>query len=113
MTARKPSKAKALTLALTREEVMAEIKAPAARKKEIEDQHFLLDPDTVISDSEFTLRFVPFRALDTALITKRFPVDKFDQFYKLALDTATFKKDFSENELVEFQKVTYRIKLEG
>ena len=96
-------------LAARRREIMDTITALTKEKAEIDEQLLLLDPSTDLAGDGVTLSFTPVHSLDTAFVTKKFPASKRPEFYKLALDTAEFKKHFSPNELEDFQRISYRI----
>lgn len=96
-------------LAARRREIMDQIAALTKEKTAIDEKLLELDPDTDLTGDGVSLSFTPVHSLDTAFVTKKFPVSKHPEFYKLALDTTEFKKHFSPNELEDFQKVTYRI----
>lgn len=95
-------------LAARRREIMDTIAALTKEKAEIDAQLDLLPRDTDLTGDGVHLSFSPVRGLDTEFITKKFPATKRPEFYKLVLDTAEFKKHFSPNELVDFEKITYR-----
>lgn len=95
-------------LAHRRQELIERIKADTAEKSKIDAQLDTLEPGVAHEAGDLIIRRTPVRGLDATVITKKFPASKRPEFYKLTLDTAEFKKHFSEIELEAFQKITYR-----
>lgn len=95
-------------LAHRRQAVMDTIKELTAEKAQIDAQLELLDPGVPYEAGDLVITRTPIRALDAMIISKKFPPAKRPEFYKLALDTAEFKKHFSAIELEDFQTISYR-----
>lgn len=51
------------------------------------------------------------RTLDAAKIEKEFPVDKFPDFYKVAVDTAGVKHHIAPVDLPKYQKVSTSVRI--
>lgn len=88
-------------------EVKAVLKTNEARKKELEE---LLSPLSVgkYEFEDLTISITEVMLPDTDAIEEAFPADKRPEFYKLAVDTAEFKKHFSPIELRKYQKPSRR-----
>ena len=108
MAAKKNSPTK---LAARRREVMEQIDALTKEKAQLDAQLLDLDLDQAYSGDGVLLTFTKVHSLDSVYITKRYPATKHPEFYKLALDTAEFKKHFSPKELETMQKITHRISI--
>lgn len=91
-----------------RREVMAQIKELETEKAKIDAQLETLEPGVPHQAGDVIIIRTPVRGLDSTAITKKFPASKRPEFYKLTLDTAEFKKHFSEIERQAFEKITYR-----
>ena len=100
-------------LAARRREIMDTINALTKEKAELDEKLLSLDLSQDYVGDGVALSFTPVHTLDTAFITKKFPASKRPEFYKLSLDTSEFKKHFSPNELEDFQRVSYRIKIDS
>lgn len=96
-------------LAARRREVAELIKQLTDEKNDLDAKLLTADKGKEYVGDGVSLSFTPVRNLDTATIVKKFPADKFPDYYKLSLDTPEFKKDFSARELEAFQTVAYRI----
>ena len=96
-------------LAARRREVAELIKNLTDEKNELDAKLLTADPSKKYVGDGVSLSFTPVRTLDTPTIVKKYPAEKFPDFYKLALDTPEFKKNFSDRELEAFQKISYRI----
>lgn len=110
--ATKPTAATITKLAARRKEIDGLLTALTKERDAISEKLLSLDPDTDLTGNGVRLTFSPYRTLDTKFIERQYPASKHPDYYKLALDTQAFKKDFSANELEDYQKVTYRIKVE-
>ena len=106
------SKAQAVKLGARRKEV-TDLIAKLTKEKEILDHKLLsLDTSEIYEGEGIVLSFTPVRTLDTKFITSEYPASKNPEFYKLSLDTASFKQHFSPEELSTFQQISYRIKVD-
>lgn len=96
-------------LAARRREVMEEMAALGKEKAEIDAKLLAADLDEVYTGNGVELSFTSVRNLDGPTITKKFPADKYPDYYKLTLDTPEFKRHFSAVDLEQFQVVSHRI----
>lgn len=95
-------------LAHRRQEVMEQLKELGAEKAKIDAQLETLEPGVPHEAGDLVVIRTPIRGLDADIITKKYPASKRPEFYKLTLDTAEFKKHFSEIERQAFEKISYR-----
>lgn len=109
MAARK--KSTPTQLATRRREVTEQIAALTKEKAELDEKLLALDTSEVYEGDGIRLSFTKVHTLDTTYIAKKYPASKNPEFYKLALDTAEFKKAFSTNDLATMQKISYRINI--
>lgn len=87
--------------------VKENIKQATARKVEIEDiLKSALPAGEATNLGTMTVTVVETRTLDNAKIEKTFPVEKFPDYYKVAVDTQAVKADIAANKLAAFQKVS-------
>ena len=108
MATRKPDPT---ALAARRKEVTEQIAALIKEKAALDEKLHDLDPAQTYQGNGVTLSFVPVRTVDYDFMAKEFPADKRPDLYKLTLDTAEVKKQFSPLELQGWQTINYRIKI--
>src|SRR5690606_1122613 len=103
---KKISPAKLAELAKRRYEIAAHLAELTQEKAKIDAQ---LDglPAGAYEAGEYIIQRNPRRMLDTEKIQQTFPPSRNPEYYKLTLDTAEFKKYFSDIQLEDFQKVAY------
>lgn len=96
-------------LAHRRVEVMLELAQLNKEKAAIDLELETLEPGKPYKAGDLRVVRTAVNMLDAPTIAEAFPASKRPEFYKLALDTAEFKKHFSAVELAAYQKPSYRI----